>query len=73
MSEIFKIIKIDEADFGCEGVPEGQPIRDSVVIENESHNEFIMQIEDSLLYEKDLNEGDRFTVDENGNIVKVTN
>ncbi len=71
MSDIYRIIRIDEQDHGCEGIPEGQPVRDDVVIENENHKEFVMQIEDSLLYEKELNEGDCFTVDENGDIVKV--
>ncbi len=68
---VFKIITIAEADFGCEGVPDGQPIKDEVTIEGEDGKQFIMQIEDTLLYERDLNEGDSFTIDENGNPVKI--
>ncbi len=72
MQEIFKIIRIDEPDFGCEGLPDGQALKDEVTIETQSGSQYIMKIEDALLYEKALNEGDRFTVDENGNITKLS-
>ncbi len=71
MSEIYKIIRIDEADFGCEGVPDGQPVKDEVTIETQSGSQFIMQIEDALLYKLDLNEGDSFSIDGEGNISKI--
>ena len=71
MRPIFKIISIAEADFGCEGVPDGEPIKDEVTIEGEDGKQFIMQIEDALLYERELNEGDRFTIGEDGNPVKI--
>ena len=72
MQEIFKIIRIDEPDFGCEGLPDGQALKDEVTIETQSGSQYIMKIEDALLYEKAFNEGDRFTVDENGNITKLS-
>ena len=71
MSEVFKIIRIDEADFGCEGAPDGEPIRDEVTIKTESGAEYIMQIEDALLYSADLNEGDSFSVSEDGSLIKL--
>ena len=37
----------------------------------EDGKQFIMQIEDALLYERELNEGDRFTIGEDGNPVKI--
>ncbi len=70
MREIFKIIRIDEPDFGCEGLPDGQPLKDEVTIETESGNQYIMHIEDALLYKLELNEGDSFFVGENGDIEK---
>lgn len=69
--DIYKIIRIDEADHGCEGLPDGEPIKDEVTIETEGGAQFIMQIEDALLYEKELDEGDSFTIDQQGAIVKV--
>lgn len=71
MTEIYKIIRIDEADHGCEGIPEGQEVKDEVTIETQSGSQFIMQIEDALLYKQDLNEGDSFSIDNSGNIVKI--
>lgn len=68
MNELYKIIRIDEPDFGCEGVPEGQPIRDEVTIETADGSQFIMKIEDELLYKLSLNEGDLFRISENGDI-----
>ena len=70
MSEIFKIIRIDEPDFGCEGLPDGQALKDEVTIETQSGTQYIMHIEDALLYELELNEGDSFAVGENGDISK---
>lgn len=72
MSEKFKIIEINEQDHGCEGIPEGQPVRDDVVIRTEGGKEFIMAIEDELLISLDLNEGDEFTIAENGEMKKIT-
>ena len=69
--EKYKIIRIDECDYGCEGIPDGQPLKDEVTIETESGNQFIMQIEDALLYKLNLNEGDSFTIDGSGNLSKV--
>lgn len=71
MREVFKIIRIDEPDFGCEGLPDGQTLKDEVTIETESGNQYIMHIEDALLYQLELNEGDSFVVGENGDISKL--
>lgn len=71
MIEKYKIVEINEQDHGCEGIPEGQPVRDDVVIRTESGKEFIMAIEDELLISLDLNEGDFFTIGENGDIKKA--
>ena len=70
MAEIFKIIRIDEPDFGCEGLPEGQPLTDEVTIEDMSGHQFLMRIEDAVLYDNDLNEGDHFTINEKGDLIK---
>lgn len=69
--EVYKIIRIDESDHGCEGTPDGEPIKDEVTIETSSGSQFIMQIEDALLYKLGLDEGDSFTIDESGNLSKV--
>ena len=46
---MYRIIRIEEPDFGCEGRMEGQAIMDTVVLREESGQEIVKQMEDSLL------------------------
>lgn len=68
--EKYKIIRIDEADFGCEGLPDGEILKDDVVVEDERGQTKTMQISDALLYRLELDEGDVFSIDDAGNIAK---
>lgn len=68
---MYRIIRIEEPDFGCEGRMEGQAIMDTVVLREESGQEIVKQMEDSLLYERDLNEGDAVMIEKNGNLRSV--
>ena len=68
---MYRIIRIEEPDFGCEGRMEGQAIMDTVVLQEESGQEIVKQMEDSLLYERDLNEGDAVMIEKNGNLRSV--
>ena len=54
----YYVTRIEEPDFGCEGRPEGQEIKDKVYLEEEiTKEETIIFMEDKLLYERDINEG----------------
>ena len=64
----YKIITIYEPDFGCEGLPDGEILKDDVVVEDETGNRQTIKIGDALLYSLDLNEGDFFTMDDKNNI-----
>lgn len=68
---MYRIIRIEEPDFGCEGRLEGQTVMDTVVLRDESGQEIVKQMEDSLLYERDLNEGDAVMIEGNGNLRSV--
>ncbi len=68
---MYRIIRIEEPDFGCEGRMEGQAVMDTVILRNESGQEIVKQMEDSLLYERDLNEGDAVMIEGNGNLRSV--
>lgn len=68
---MYRIIRIEEPDFGCEGRLEGQAVMDTVILRNESGQEIVKQMEDSLLYERDLNEGDAVMIEGNGNLRSV--
>lgn len=67
----YKIIRIEEPDFGCEGRPEGQAVMDTVFLSDESGEEMQIKMEDSLLYERNLNEGDQVTIDGQGRLQSV--
>lgn len=56
----YRIIKIYEPDFGCEGLLEGQKKMDDVVLKDEAGNEILVKIADEELYAKNLNEGDEY-------------
>ena len=48
--QIYKIIRIDEDDFGCEGRPEGQEPMVRVVLEADTGETMIVMMEDALMY-----------------------
>lgn len=54
----YVIIRIDEPDFGCEGLPDGMILMDDVLLRDENRNEKMVQIPDAQLYERNWNEGD---------------
>ena len=64
----YYVTRIEEPDFGCEGRPEGQEIKDKEEITKE---ETIIFMEDKLLYERDINEGMKVVIDRDGRLQKV--
>ena len=59
MLETFKVLRIDEPDFGCEGRPDGMEVKDNVLLKsNYTGQEMTVQEKDARLYELDINEGD---------------
>lgn len=63
---IYTIIRIDEPDFGCEGRPEGQPAMDTIILRGEAGQEFTVQMEETRVWELDLDEGKKVILDETG-------
>lgn len=62
--------KILEPDNGCEERPDDYITIDRVILRDESGSEISMEISDSELYEKDINEGDWVFFDLNNQIFK---
>ena len=60
---IYKIIKINEPDFGCEGLPDGAVRMDEVYLQDARGGTSIVQISDAFLYEMQMDEGDYITMD----------
>lgn len=54
----YRILKIDEDDYGCEGVPEGQGPMCSVLIQDAVGTEHWIKLSDAYLTENHLDEGD---------------
>ena len=68
----YHVTRIEEPDFGCEGRPEGQEIKDKVYLEEEiTKEETIIFMEDKLLYDRDIDEGSIVVVDQDGRLQKA--
>ena len=61
----YYVTRIEEPDFGCEGRPEGQEIKDKVYLKEE------ITKEEKLLYERDINEGMKVVIDGDGRLQKA--
>ena len=53
----YKIVEILEPDFGCEGRPDGYVQVDDVVVEDPLGTRHILKMEDTKLYELELDVG----------------
>ncbi|MCI5623860.1 hypothetical protein [Anaerostipes sp.] len=61
----YKVLRIDEdVDFGCEERSENEPVMAVVTLLDENGKETVIKMEDQLLYDRNINEGDMVTMDE---------
>ena len=60
----YKIVRIDAADYGCEGRPDGEFLIDSVWLCVENGERQIVRASDRMLYDRHLDEGSLVTFDE---------
>lgn len=56
-SDMYKVIKILEGDYGCEERMPGEPKNAIVYLRDEAGNEFQKMVDDDWLYENDIVEG----------------
>ena len=69
---IYIVKRIDEdMDFGCEERAEGVPVMAVVTLMNSSGEELRVKVEDNMLYERNINEGDKVYSDEENNLEKI--
>ena len=69
---IYTVKRIDEdLDFGCEERPKGMPVMAIVTLTNSSGEEIRIKAEDAMLYECNINEGDKVCLDANNKLEKV--
>ena len=63
--------QIDEdLDFGCEERIEGSPVMAVVTLTDNEGREFKLRQPDKMLYELNINDGDRVVIAENGELRK---
>ena len=68
---IYTVKRIDEdLDFGCEERPKGMPVMAIVTLTNSSGEEIRIKAEDAMLYECNINEGDKVSIDANNKLEK---
>ena len=53
---MWSVTRIDEADYGCEGRPDGEEAMDSVWLEDENGERQIVRASDRMLYDRHLDE-----------------
>lgn len=63
--------QIDEPDFGCEGRPEGKPLMDKVILQDEEGSRICIEAEDAMLYEKDIDEGSTVILSKDKTMTKI--
>lgn len=68
---IYTVIRIDEADYGCEEREAGAPTQALLTLVDEKSVQSRQQVEDALLYQREINEGDRIYFDADGNPAKA--
>ena len=69
---IYIVKRIDEdLDFGCEERAEGAPVMAVVTLINSSGEESRVKAGDAMLYERNINEGDKVYYDEENNLEKI--
>ncbi|MGN0537004.1 MAG: hypothetical protein ACI4M3_03375 [Acutalibacteraceae bacterium] len=71
MADKYKVLDIEEMDFGCEGLPEGEEYCAEVTLKNETNNSTIkIKYADAELYRQNINSGDSVYF-ENGKLAKI--
>lgn len=64
MIKVYTVKDIEEADFGCEGLPDGQVLKDKVTLTEENGDTIIIEAEDAYLYKENIDVGDKVTYDD---------
>lgn len=68
----YKVVKIQEADYGCEERPAGYVPKVIIRLCDESGHETEMEVPDADLYAKNIGEGDSVFFDDDNKINKAT-
>lgn len=68
----YSVIRIDEdLDFGCEERMAGNPVMAMVILQDSTGKQTTVRQPDQMLYDRQIEAGDKVTLDEQGKLVKV--
>ena len=68
---MYTVKRIDEdLNFGCEERPDDAPVMALVTLVDSSGKEVTVKAEDAKLYERNINEGDKVSIDANNKLEK---
>ena len=71
---MYTVKRIDEdLNFGCEERPDDAPVMAIVTLVDSSGKEVTVKAEDAMLYERNINEGDKVCLDVNNKLEKSYN
>ena len=68
-SEKYIVLRIDDPDFGCEGVPDGCSPSATVILSDENGKQFVIRQEDAMLYQRQIDEGCTVCFDKENNLM----
>ena len=61
----YQVTRIEEPDFGCEGLMDGQQVIDKVTLIDEKGNLLYIEAADMYLYDKGIDVGDKVIIQDN--------
>lgn len=67
----YTVLRIDEQDYGCEELPEGQPVRCDVLLEDRAGARHILAVPDALLTRRNIREGDAVRLDPEQGLLRL--
>ena len=69
--EIYRVVRIDEQMYGCEELPDGQPVLCDVLLENAAGAQRTLPYPDKTLTRDGIQEGDRVALQPDGTLTKL--
>lgn len=67
----YTVLRIDEQDYGCEELPEGQPVRCDVLLEDRAGTRRSLAVPDALLIRRNIREGDTVRLDPEQGLLRL--
>lgn len=67
----YTVLRIDEQDYGCEELPEGQPVLCDVLLADGAGAQRTLPVPDALLTQRNIREGDTVRLDPQRGLVRL--